>query len=41
MEENIPAQFTIFLGALSVLVGLIPWGRLHFLWREDPQKHRR
>ncbi|HSY31766.1 MAG TPA: hypothetical protein VLA42_07240 [Verrucomicrobiae bacterium] len=38
---DISAQFVIFLGALSLLVAIFPWARIHFLWNIEKKNHRR
>jgi hypothetical protein len=37
---DVSASFVIILGALSLLVAIFPWGRIHFLWDTDRKKHR-
>jgi hypothetical protein len=37
---DVSATFVIFMGALSLLVAIFPWGRIHFLWDTDRKKHR-
>ena len=38
---DISAQFVIFLGALSLLVAIFPWARIHFPWNIERKNHRR
>jgi hypothetical protein len=38
---DISAQFVMFLGAVFLVVAVFPWGRIHFLWDDDPKKRRR
>jgi len=35
---DVSASFVIFTGALSLLVAIFPWGRIHFLWDTDRKK---
>ena len=37
--QDLSGQFDIFLGVLSLLVAIFPWGRIHFLWDTDKKKH--
>ena len=41
LAMDVPADFVILLGVLSLLVAIFPWSRVHFLWDTGRKKHRR